>query len=229
MILTRIGQPAAGGYFSGLIRDPTQIRAIIVSPAQYTVNTTLLPSEGLVGMTSHSDGSKNTALLVEHGSEIASRVTALEINNSRGWYIASVLEAMSTYRYLRPDRRINWNPKWEQYPNYHRSGVAQYNTVAVPSMLTTPDCIETTLVVRFQQYSVTSDAFFPSWHFTSTETVFDPDDISNEDPDIVAVFGYRTESRQGLAGISYCYGNVDDVLSNQSFPIRPIRSIVVVK
>ena len=229
MIPTRIGQPAAGGYFSGLIRDPTQIRAIIVSPAQYTVNTTLLPSEELVGMTSHSDGRKNTALLVEHGSEIASRVAALEINNSRGWYIASVLEAMSTYRYLRPDRRINWNPKWEQYPNYHRNGVAQYNTVAVPPMSTTPDCIETTLVVRFQQYSVTSDAFFPSWYFTSTETVFDPDDISNEDPDIVAVFGYRTESRQGLAGISYCYGNVDDVLSNQSFPIRPICSIVVVK
>ncbi len=111
----QIGQPFAGGFFTGILMQDGKSFAVITAPAEFEL-TGQWGEYGVKinGADSFTDSRANTEAMAAAGSDLAQRVLGLEIGGFSDWAIPARDAQELQYRHLKPTTESNWE--------YNRSG-----------------------------------------------------------------------------------------------------------
>jgi len=156
--LPEIGQPFAGGFFTGIYQQDGKRHAMITAPAAYELEGEWgEQGEKIEGAGSLTDSRSNTEAMAASGSELAKQVLALEIGGFTDWAIPARDAQEMQYRNLKPTTQQNycWNRDGE-------------NPSSLPvGLLYTEESPAQTAVEAFK--SGGDEAFQPRWYWSSTQ------------------------------------------------------------
>lgn len=158
MTLPEIGQPFAGGFFTGIYQQNGQRYAVITSPAAHELEGEWGEyGEKIEGAGSLTDSRANTEAMAAAGSELAKQVLALEIGGFTDWAIPARDVQELQYRHLKPTTQQNycWNRDGE---NPSSLPVGELYTEESPAQTT---------VEAFKAGG--AEAFQPRWYWSSSQ------------------------------------------------------------
>ena len=158
MTLPEIGQPFAGGFFTGIYQQDGKRYAVVTAPASHELEGEWgAYGEKVDGARSLTDSRANTEAMAEAGSELAKQVLALEIGGFTDWAIPARDVQELQYRHLKPTTRQNycWNRDGENP-----------SSLPVGELYTEESPVQTT-VEAFKAGG--PEAFQPRWYWSSTQ------------------------------------------------------------
>lgn len=155
-----IGQAYGGGFFTGIIRDPTtglEYR-IITAGAEHELHGAWGKyGDKVDGADSFIDGRANTEAMAAAGSELAQKALALSIAGYSDWAIPARDQQELQYRHLKPTTNSNycWNRDGD---NPHSVPVGTLYSEELPAQ---------TSVDAFKYGG--PEAFKPRWYWSSSQ------------------------------------------------------------
>lgn len=158
MTLPEIGQPFAGGFFTGIYQQDGKRYAVITAPAVHELEGELGEyGEKIEGAGSLTDSRANTEAMAASGSTLAQQVLALEIDGFTDWAIPARDVQELQYRHLKPTTQQNycWNRDGE---NPSSLPVGELYTEELPAQ-TTVDAFK----------AGRPEAFQPRWYWSSSQ------------------------------------------------------------
>ena len=158
MTLPEIGQPFAGGFFTGIYQQDGKRYAVITAPAAHELEGEWGEyGEKIDGAGSPTDSRANTEAMAAAGSELAKQVLALEVGGFTDWAIPARDVQELQYRHLKPTTQQNycWNRDGE-------------NPSSLPAgeLYTEESPVQTT-VEAFKAGG--PEAFHPRWYWSSSQ------------------------------------------------------------
>lgn len=160
LTIPEIGQPFGGGFFSGITRDPdTGKRYLnITSGAAHELKGAWGEyGVKIEGAGSFTDSRGNTEAMAAAGSELATKVLALDIGGFTDWAIPARDVQELQYRHFKPTDETNWQ--------YGRSG-DNPNSEPV-GLLHTEDSPAQTTLAAFREGG--EEAFQDAWYWSSSQ------------------------------------------------------------
>lgn len=158
MTLPEIGQPFAGGFFTGIYQQDGKRYAVITAPAAHELEGEWGEyGEKIEGAGSLTDSRANTEAMAAASSELAKQVLALEIGGFTDWAIPARDVQELQYRHLKPTTQQNycWNRDGENP-----------SSLPVGELYTEESPVQTT-VEAFKAGG--PEAFQPRWYWSSTQ------------------------------------------------------------
>jgi hypothetical protein len=148
------GQPFEGGFYGGLVRQPSGIFAVAVAPKSSQVT-------GIIGVREaaaydYVDSLSNTKALADAGSPLAQAAIAANINGHNDWLLPARDVVEQLYRLLKPTTQENY-ATWRDGENANSVPPGRHYTEQFP--------VQTTAEL-FRKGG--SEAFDPAWYLTST-------------------------------------------------------------
>lgn len=156
--LPEIGQPFAGGFFTGIYQQDGQRYAVITAPATYELEGEWGEyGESIEGANSVTDSRTNTEAMAAAGSTLAQSVLALQIGGFSDWAIPARDVQELQYRNLKPTTMPNycWNRDGE---NHNSVPAGELYTEESPAQTSVP---------AFQAGG--AEAFQPRWYWSSSQ------------------------------------------------------------
>lgn len=156
--LPEIGQPFAGGFFTGIYQQDGKRYAVITAPAAHELEGEWGEyGEKIEGAGSLTDSRANTEAMAVAGSELAKQVLALEIGGFTDWAIPARDVQELQYRHLKPTTQQNycWNRDGENP-----------SSLPVGELYTEESPVQTT-AEAFKAGG--SEAFLPRWYWSSSQ------------------------------------------------------------
>lgn len=156
--LPGIGQPFAGGFFTGIYQQDGKRFAVITAPAAHELEGEWGEyGEKIVGASSLTDSRANTEAMAAAGSALAQQVLALEIGGFSDWGIPARDVQELQYRHFKPTTQENYC--------WGRDG-ENPSSLPVGELYTEESPVQTTVEI-FKAGS--PEAFQPRWYWSSTQ------------------------------------------------------------
>ncbi len=153
-----LGQPYGGGFFSGItLEDGKRYINITAGAAHELVGAWGKYGEKIEGAGSFTDSRANTEAMTASGSELASKVLALNIGGFNDWAIPARDVQELQYRNLKPTTEENWQ--------YARSG-DNPSSLPVGLLYSEAEPAQTN-VEAFQEGG--AEAFRDTWYWSSSQ------------------------------------------------------------
>lgn len=153
-----LGQPYGGGFFSGItLEDGKRYINITAGAAHELVGAWGKYGEKIEGAGSFTDSRANTEAMTASGSELASKVLALNIGGFNDWAIPARDVQELQYRHLKPTTEENWQ--------YARSG-DNPSSLPVGLLYSEAEPAQTN-VEAFQEGG--AEAFRDTWYWSSSQ------------------------------------------------------------
>lgn len=153
-----LGQPYGGGFFSGItLEGGKRYINITAGAAHELVGAWGKYGEKIEGAGSFTDSRANTEAMTASGSELASKVLALNIGGFNDWAIPARDVQELQYRHLKPTTEENWQ--------YGRSG-DNPSSLPVGLLYSEAEPAQTN-VEAFQEGG--AEAFRDTWYWSSSQ------------------------------------------------------------